>query len=230
MATFSLKLLVDKEKNRVVFAESEKELVDILFSFLTLPIGTIIRVLGKQSSLGCMDKLYESVENLNTKHLETEACRTMLLHPRSAAESLCNDLLVNVDDSKTRCLYSCPSFECTAKTNRFYSSVCGARCPCGRAMDRSLHWNLTRTVAADYGRGDAFLKGEAAKYVISDDLRVLTASIDSTLSLLQKLGIKDADTLEKRVVDVRRDEVRCFCSFKSKNYQESLMINLFARD
>jgi len=60
MDIISLKLLLGKEKNRVVFAEYDKDFIDILFSFLTLPMGTIARLLDKQSSVGCMDKLYKS--------------------------------------------------------------------------------------------------------------------------------------------------------------------------
>jgi hypothetical protein len=35
-----VKFLVDNEKRKVVFAESGKEFVDVLLSFLTLPLGT----------------------------------------------------------------------------------------------------------------------------------------------------------------------------------------------
>nr|CAB3488123.1 unnamed protein product [Digitaria exilis] len=45
--------------------ESGKEFVDVLLSFLTLPLGTIVRLLGKESSLGCFDELYKSVESLD---------------------------------------------------------------------------------------------------------------------------------------------------------------------
>jgi len=44
-ATVELKLLIDKETNNVIFAEAGKDFVDILFSFLTLPLGTIARLI-----------------------------------------------------------------------------------------------------------------------------------------------------------------------------------------
>lgn len=44
---FSLRLLVDKKKNKVVLAEAGKEFVDVLFSFLTLPMGTVARLVEK---------------------------------------------------------------------------------------------------------------------------------------------------------------------------------------
>uniref|UniRef100_M8CDG4 Uncharacterized protein n=1 Tax=Aegilops tauschii TaxID=37682 RepID=M8CDG4_AEGTA len=54
----------DKAKRRVLFAESDKEFVDVLFSFLTLPLGTIVRLFDKQSHVGCLDK--EHVEMLSS--------------------------------------------------------------------------------------------------------------------------------------------------------------------
>ncbi|VFQ71232.1 unnamed protein product [Cuscuta campestris] len=43
-AVVSLKLLIDDSKNRVVAAEAKKDLVDILFGFLALPMATVIRL------------------------------------------------------------------------------------------------------------------------------------------------------------------------------------------
>ncbi|CAN6879614.1 unnamed protein product [Brassica oleracea] len=66
---FKLKLLVDKEKNKVVLAEVCKDFVDVLFSFLILPMGTIVRFLQKYqqnqnsqpATIGCFNNLYKSV-------------------------------------------------------------------------------------------------------------------------------------------------------------------------
>nr|CAB3488120.1 unnamed protein product [Digitaria exilis] len=66
--TIDVKLFVDREKKKVLFAESDKEFVDVLFSFLTMPLGTIVRLLDKQSQMGCLDELYKSVEDLSSSH------------------------------------------------------------------------------------------------------------------------------------------------------------------
>ncbi|CAM0147651.1 unnamed protein product [Urochloa decumbens] len=76
-----VKFLVDDEKKKVVFAESGKEFVDVLLSFLTLPLGTIVRSLGKESSLGCFDELYKSVESLDESHFQTKRAGTCCLGP-----------------------------------------------------------------------------------------------------------------------------------------------------
>ena len=64
--SFTLKLFVDKEKNnKVVVAEASSEFVDILLSFLTLPLGTIIRLVSPD--IGCINNLYQSVQNCDTQ-------------------------------------------------------------------------------------------------------------------------------------------------------------------
>ncbi|KAJ8615567.1 hypothetical protein MRB53_034939 [Persea americana] len=44
----SLKLFMDKKKKTVEFAEYGNDFVDVLLSFLTMPVGTIIGLIGKE--------------------------------------------------------------------------------------------------------------------------------------------------------------------------------------
>ncbi|RVX13801.1 hypothetical protein CK203_010332 [Vitis vinifera] len=46
----SLKLLINKKDDKVVFAEAEKDFVDFLFNLLTLPIGTTTTYLQPNQS------------------------------------------------------------------------------------------------------------------------------------------------------------------------------------
>ncbi|KAB2596070.1 hypothetical protein D8674_031520 [Pyrus ussuriensis x Pyrus communis] len=61
-----LKLLVDTKGHKVLFAEATKEVVDFLFTLLSLPVATVIRLLSKNDMVGCLGQLCESVENLTT--------------------------------------------------------------------------------------------------------------------------------------------------------------------
>ncbi|ESQ30905.1 hypothetical protein EUTSA_v10012106mg [Eutrema salsugineum] len=45
----SLRVLVDEEKNKIVLVEAGRDFVDVLFSFLKLQMGTIVRLVNKQS-------------------------------------------------------------------------------------------------------------------------------------------------------------------------------------
>ncbi|KAL8031610.1 hypothetical protein ABFX02_13G037400 [Erythranthe guttata] len=46
-AKFSLKVMINKQKTKVLFAEVDSDFADVLLSFLTLPLGKIVRVLKK---------------------------------------------------------------------------------------------------------------------------------------------------------------------------------------
>ncbi|XP_044360454.1 uncharacterized protein [Triticum aestivum] len=123
-----VKVFVDKERGKVLFAESGKEFVDVLFGFLTLPLGTVVRLLGGQSQVGCLDELYRSVEGLSPDLFRTEACKAMLLKPINSAAKQCCQLPVRIDDTKHREVYVCGDTSCSVTA---FSSVPGAVCECG---------------------------------------------------------------------------------------------------
>ena len=64
----SLKLLIDTKGNKILFAEAGKDFVDFLFNLLSLLVGTVIRLMTKNSMVGSLDNLYEIVETLNEVH------------------------------------------------------------------------------------------------------------------------------------------------------------------
>ncbi|RLM65723.1 hypothetical protein C2845_PM16G18590 [Panicum miliaceum] len=98
--TIDVMLFVDKEKRRVLFADADKDFVDVLFGWLTLPLGTIVRLLNKRSQMGCLDQVYSSVEDLSTDYFQTKACKRMLLAQLNAASGHCCQLKINIDDTK----------------------------------------------------------------------------------------------------------------------------------
>lgn len=101
-AEIYVKFFVDKDENRVVFAEANKDFLDTLFSFLTLPLSTVIELINDSSVLESITNIYKSVRSLDDKHLETEACKNMLLQPLSAGAFRCEDLKLNIGDTNPR--------------------------------------------------------------------------------------------------------------------------------
>ncbi|KAM0926150.1 hypothetical protein ACQ4PT_003757 [Festuca glaucescens] len=77
----SMKLLVDTKAQRVLFTEASKDVVDFLFSLLALPVGTAVKLLGKESMVGCVGNLYGSVEKLDGTYVQASAAKDALLHP-----------------------------------------------------------------------------------------------------------------------------------------------------
>ena len=85
MDSIKINLAVDKSRNRVLFADAGSDLVDVLLSFLTLPLSAIQFCVVP--SPGCLSNLCDSVRRLaGGKLLKVEACHGMLLTPSTAHE------------------------------------------------------------------------------------------------------------------------------------------------
>jgi hypothetical protein len=85
--TIKIKLAVDRSRNRVLFADAGSDFVDVLLSFLTLPLSALQLSAGKSSPPGCLSSLCESVNHLReSKMLKVDACHGVLLCPRHLQE------------------------------------------------------------------------------------------------------------------------------------------------
>ncbi|CAN6345021.1 unnamed protein product [Urochloa humidicola] len=77
-----LKLLVDTKRNKVRFAEAGKEFVDFVFNLLTLPIGSLAKLVSAGTMHGGVGRLYQSVEDIGAPYLQPGADKSDLLKPR----------------------------------------------------------------------------------------------------------------------------------------------------
>nr|GMD43392.1 uncharacterized protein LOC109182299 [Ipomoea batatas] len=196
----SLKLLIDEKSNRVVAAEAHKEFVEILFSFLTLPMGTIIRVTSSGdtknpvTTIGCMNNLYRAVEKLSIENWETENCKTMVLHPQNPLGNYCQKLEVNIDDSWPVTNYWC--YWCRSTIISWYPNV---TCTCGR--------KTTLEIPAGVNNVGAFLQKGRTMFIISDDLQISPACPSVLAQLLYNLGLSDMDGIREMLVEVSKKQV-----------------------
>jgi hypothetical protein len=72
----------------VLFADAGPDFVDVLLSFLTLPLSAV-RLVAGASSPGCLSTLCQGVSSLRESKLlrfEFDACHDMLLRPRHEDE------------------------------------------------------------------------------------------------------------------------------------------------
>ncbi|KDP46569.1 hypothetical protein JCGZ_08541 [Jatropha curcas] len=204
--SIELKALVDKANDRIIFAESDEDFADVLFSFLTMPIGTSVRLTNNQppiTAIGCMNNLYASVENLNVKRFRTEACKTMLLRPKNGSATQYKDLKLKID-SETRQYFFCGKLDCITSECKLLSQYAGSYCDCGNAMNSSV--TVDTIGSKDSIDGTAFAK-EFTRFVISDELQVMPSSAAASFSLISKFGIMDMSSTEERVFSIGFDEV-----------------------
>jgi hypothetical protein len=138
----SIRVLLEKGKNKVVYAEAGKDFVDVLFSFLTLPLGTIARLVAKDDSnmkavqFGSISSLYQSVANLDQQHLWSQNCKKMLLEPRNSMEAHHGHLKLNIDDTPTL-IFLCENSLCRSGVSIFRNQ----KCQCGKVLKTDCRIN-----------------------------------------------------------------------------------------
>ncbi|KAL8478275.1 hypothetical protein ACS0TY_030249 [Phlomoides rotata] len=98
----SLKIFINKEKTKVLFAEAGSDFADVLLSFMMLPLGRIVKILEKHygdnaPTIGSLTTLYKGLTNPDTANLWTQYGKELLDNPRSVFDF--SNLKVRVDDS-----------------------------------------------------------------------------------------------------------------------------------
>ncbi|GAV77076.1 DUF674 domain-containing protein [Cephalotus follicularis] len=199
-----LKLLIDSKSRRVLFAEASKDFVDFLFNLLSLPVGTVIRLLTKKGMVGCLGNLYDSIEKLTDTYMQPNLKKDALLNPKIPNTHLSVPLLLPPSiKSSTRKFYKCAYY------NNYYSN-CGAYvaddpraiCPdCKTVMSCEASYVAppVEDIASSSKEG-GFVKG-VVTYMLMDDLVVIPMSTISSITMLKKFNIKDVGVLEEKVVN-----------------------------
>ncbi|XP_075670310.1 uncharacterized protein LOC142640103 [Castanea sativa] len=172
----SLKLLIDSKSQRMLFAEAGKEFVDFLITFLSLPVGTVIRLLKKQGMVGCLQNFHESIESLSDTYFQPQQNKDSLLKPKPyiSGGGLVPLQLPNIESSTSRKFYRCVQ-DFRSGNNSGSSNVGG----------------YVKVVVT---------------YMVMDDLVVKPMSTISRITLLNNLNVKDVEALEEKVVDLGMEE------------------------
>ncbi|XP_028785498.1 uncharacterized protein LOC114741413 [Neltuma alba] len=207
----SLKLLIDTNAERVLFAEASKEFVDFLFNLFRLPVGTVTRLLTTNGMVGCLGKLYKSIENLSDDYLNNpKQSKDIVLRPRSPLVSgylLPPSVYKKVDtNSGALNLYMCGRRCSNAVTYAMNTSCpnCGYGMSCAVKFVGSIE-NNTRVKDSSEGVGGGFVKG-VVTYTVMDDLEVLPMSTISAIAMISKFNVRDITSLEEKVVELGIEE------------------------
>lgn len=107
----TLKLLIDKKTQKVLFAEATKEFVDFLFHIFSLPLGSLIQILGSKQMVGCLGELKESVDSFNQTYLQPGIDKDVIFNPEIAFNGnmflLLNDAFADDKPATSKTLYRC---------------------------------------------------------------------------------------------------------------------------
>ncbi|EAY72582.1 hypothetical protein OsI_00448 [Oryza sativa Indica Group] len=210
-AALSMKLLVDTNAQRVLFAEASKDVVDFLFSLLALPVGTAVKLLGKDSMVGCVGNLYASVERLDDTYVQADAAKDALLSPvvlSPAASSNTTVLrLPSPSSAQPKSFFGCHN-TCYRACRSYVTNASGTKCPtCHSQMTAACTYvaggqdQNTQNAAAEGAKGGGFVQG-IVTYTVMDDLTVSPMSSISSITLLNTFAVKDLGALKEKTVQL----------------------------
>ncbi|KAL6847953.1 hypothetical protein ACP4OV_022081 [Aristida adscensionis] len=192
----------------MINAEASKDVVDFLFSLLTLPLATVVKILTKDYMIGSVGNLYGSVEKLDSTYLPSADAKAALLSPAGGCKT--SDLLRPPAAAAPAYsdLYEC----CSPYSNKCYDYVSterGRPCPiksCAGKMTTPLKLLADEPAAAAAPpSGVGFVQG-IVTYTVMDDLKVAPMSTISGITLLSTFGITDIGTLQEKTVHLGYEE------------------------
>jgi hypothetical protein len=217
-AALSMKLLINKKTQRVLFAEASKEVVDFLFSLLALPVATAVKLVGKDAMVGCVGNLYASVNKLDSTYLQAGATKKALLCPTvvSPAANTSSSLLRLPEPSSVqpKILYRCTG-NGYGNCRIYITDEHGKACPqCRVSMTTEVQYlpsagpsSGSGQVAAPQSAVGGFVQG-IVTYTVLDDLRVTPMSAISSITLLNTFAVADLGDLEEKKVQLGYNEVK----------------------
>ncbi|OMP02618.1 hypothetical protein COLO4_10956 [Corchorus olitorius] len=239
----TLKLLIDTENNKVLFAEAGKGFMDFLVNMTLLPVGSFLRLFDEEEDMGgSLGSLYQSINKLGKDYV-LQKSKEALLNPKVVDDhniSCLTHLLPNVTQSQS----SDESPNSTAQNTGYglwqpAISYTGKNCKCSNCNN---HFNYTTLAAGQYcpycggtlvvlddkQKSSGHVRGFT--YIIMDDLAVSPMSILPTITLLHtKFNIKDVSTtVEERLVDVGRDEALKL--LKTSMLSKTVLTDVFLRN
>ncbi|CAJ1977718.1 unnamed protein product [Sphenostylis stenocarpa] len=204
-AKLTLKLLIDTKNEKVLFAETSKEVIDFLFNLLCLPLGTVIRLLNKTDMVGCLANLYQSVENMSDTYMQQNHQKDVLLKPKVPFSSHQVTSLLSPDDKSDGNNLDASFYMCQIAVVKV---TCDNKTPssnCGSNMNTKMQY-VGKKIAEDVLPNKNGFVQAVVTYMVMDDLVIEPMPTISTITLLNRLNVKEVGALQEKVVELGMTE------------------------
>ncbi|KAK9683410.1 hypothetical protein RND81_10G138900 [Saponaria officinalis] len=220
---FSLKLLVDKTNNKVLFAEAGKDFVDFLLHLLSLPIATVAKLISVKNMVGCIGDLYTSIESLSSDYLQPNVTTDSVLNPKTGLSVP----LLSLTDAPTSNEHSKSFYNCVSISNcspggmssspfgripvgsnvhKYVTDSPGQKCPqCSGAMSTKMSYVVPEGSMDVMASSAGYVKG-VVTYMVMDHLAVKPMSTISGITLINEFGVNDISSLVEKQVQVTLNE------------------------
>ncbi|CAI0467693.1 unnamed protein product [Linum tenue] len=207
----TLKLLINKKTNKVLFAEAGKDFVDFLFTLLSFPLGTVIKLLSKNRMVGCLGNLYQSIEELGDAFFQPKIGKATVLNPKIPFRPSGSTLLLCGEEgtgTTTRKIYMCHNYKHQHVTDN-PQTLCPS---CKGTMSNEMPFVNPPPAAASTDKAvgvnseeGGFVKG-VITYMVMDNLEVKPMSTISSITMLNKFNVQEVGALEEKVIELGMDE------------------------
>lgn len=207
----SVKLMVSKSQKMVCYAEAGEDFVNLLLSFLTVPLGFIVKQMKNSSSSlnGCIEQLYKSVQDLEDQYLKSNYHKEILLTPKLYPGFCYENHLLGIEDGLEASYYyaqywtgdSFSEVVSLVTTDEVYIPSCSSYMP---SATIPLKLKYCKTQYDGIG-AQGFLNGPTM-FTITDNLIIRPISPLLGLSVLKEMKVPFAD-IEAQIVQVGKKEV-----------------------
>ncbi|RLM65320.1 hypothetical protein C2845_PM16G18620 [Panicum miliaceum] len=182
-----IKLIQTKDNDSVLYAEAGQDFIDLIFSLLSIPLGSVIMAYGQWSPNGCIDNLYRSIAG---RGYIKEECQDLLLSPKLAPYFGCSINVLQVKELDARML----KVKCLFCLHRHH-------CLCKSPLATTLRETNPKSSSAsdEYTTNGAYIKGGPRNFIVTNSLRILQFSLANTLQLLREAKIPKEKLVEKEI-------------------------------
>lgn len=207
-----LKLVYRKSDGKILYAQEEKDFADLLVSYLTFPLGGVVRILGGNCSMGNIDGLYKSVADLHENTYLTREAKKRLVDPHLAPQFKLNLQILPIQEPRVKhyCYYNkFQTFQDSVVHNQFFISDEDRSREYGSYEKNVGQLNLVSShPKSPKGNDDGYIKGDGLRtYMVTDDLVIAPSSTFSILHLINHFKIP-LDDMKEKLVTIGIKEVR----------------------
>ena len=192
----SVKLSISKSKNIVCYAEAGEDFVNLLFSFLTLPLGFISRHMQDVPWHGCIDYLSKSAHDLDEQYLKSNYHKEILVGSKTCPGISCENYFFGIEDGLVTPYY----YAFWWSVERRFQDIL--------TTDKALVPSNAATVPLKLRNNKSpqgYLKG-ATMFTITDKLIIRPLSPSLGFSVLNELKVPLID-IKEEIVQVGKLEV-----------------------
>ncbi|EFJ06830.1 hypothetical protein SELMODRAFT_430394 [Selaginella moellendorffii] len=199
-------LVCKKSDRRILYLEASKECVDVLFSFLLLPVGSSMKLVHGEAQVG-VARIFTSVQQMDDAVMHVD--KKLLVDPQAPEGFM--DKLLGIENALASSGGAAASFK--PSDHSFYRCSSGRLCPaiamddntqrcttCGFVMNVPVQVlaspaAATRPAKPPSSSSQGFVK-ENVTFMITDDLQIFPVSVAKSVALMSMYKVEAVSDLE----------------------------------